>query len=70
MHAHKTISSSIVYQAVVNGVVKEFKKHLLITGSYLKYDGGYAQVVGLPISKMGSPKCKFYSSKHDISVSW
>jgi len=69
-HAHKTINSSIVSQSVVNGVVKEFKKHLLITGSYLKYDGGYAQVVGLPISKMGSPKCKFYSSKHDLSISW
>lgn len=69
-HAHKAINSSIILQRIVNGTVKEFKKHLLITGSYLKYDGGYAQTVGLPISKLGSPKVKFYSSKHDLTISW
>jgi len=69
-HAHKSISSSVVYQKTVNGMVREFKKHLLITGSYLKYDGGYAQVVGLPISKLGSPKVKFFVNRHDIHISW
>jgi predicted phosphodiesterase len=69
-HTHKAISSNILYQKTVNGVVKEFKKFLLITGSYLKYDGGYAQVVGLPISKLGSPKVKFFSDRHDLSISW
>ena len=69
-HAHKAISSNILYQKTVNGVVKEFKKFLLITGSYLKYDRGYAQVVGLPISKLGSPKVKFFSDRHDLSISW
>lgn len=69
-HAHKMISSTVIMQKVVNGMVKEHKKTLLITGSYLKYDGGYAQTVGLPISKLGSPKVKFVSSKKDIFVSW
>lgn len=67
---HKMISSTVIMQKVVNGMVKEHKKTLLITGSYLKYDGGYAQTVGLPISKLGSPKVKFVSSKKDIFVSW
>ena len=48
----------------------EHKKTLLITGSFLKYDGGYAQTVGLPPSKLGSPKVKFFANKKDTFVSW
>lgn len=69
-HAHKMVSSTVIIQKVDNRMVKEHKKTLLITGSYLKYDGGYAQTVGLPISKLGSPKVKFYLSKKDVLVSW
>ncbi len=69
-HVHKCINSIVLMQRVIDGSVREHKKHLLITGSYLKYDGGYAQVVGLPISKLGSPKVKFFSTKHDLLVSW
>jgi len=69
-HAHKCINSIVVMQRVVDGTVVEHKKHLLITGAYLKYDGGYGQAVGLPISKLGSPKVKFFGNRHDILVSW
>lgn len=69
-HAHKLITSSVIIQRVVNGLVKEFKKYLLICGSYLKYDGGYGQTIGLPISKLGSPKVKFFGNKHDLFISW
>ena len=68
-HAHKVINSSILMQIVLHGSVREHKKHLLITGSYLRY-GGYAQTFGLPPSKLGSPKVKFFADHHDISVSW
>lgn len=69
-HVHKCINSIVVSQRIVDGLVKEHKKHLLITGAYLKYDGGYGQTLGLPISKLGSPKVKFYADRHDILVSW
>lgn len=69
-HSHKCISSSILQQRVVNGVVCELKKHLLITGHYLKYDGGYGQTAGMQISKLGSPKVKFFSDCHSIHTSW
>lgn len=69
-HTHKMVSSTVIIQRIENGLVKEHKKTLLITGSYLKYDGGYAQTIGLPISKLGSPKVKFYSTRKDIYVSW
>ena len=68
-HSHKIINSSILMQRVYNGLVVEHKKHLLITGSYVKY-GGYAQTWGLPPSKLGSPKVKFFADRHDISISW
>lgn len=68
-HAHKCVSSSVIMQKVSHGMVVEHKKHLLITGSYVKY-GGYAQTFGLPPSKLGSPKVKFMADRHDISISW
>ena len=69
-HTHKLVSSTVLTQRIENGLVKEHKKTLLITGSYLKYDGGYGQTLGLPISKLGSPKVKFFSNRKDILVSW
>jgi len=69
-HVHKCVNSIVVMQKVTNGRVVEHKKHLLITGAYLKYDGGYGQALGLPISKLGSPKVKFYANHHDILISW
>ena len=69
-HTHKLISSTVLIQKVERDRVREHKKTLLISGSFLKYDGGYAQITGLPISKMGSPKVTFYTNKKDIDVSW
>lgn len=69
-HTHKMITSSVIIQRIESGRVKEFKKHLLITGSYLKYDGGYGQTAGLPISKLGSPKVKLFGARHDVHIGW
>lgn len=69
-HVHKCINSIVLMQEIHNGQVREHKKHLLITGAYVKYDKGYGQTLGLPISKLGSPKVKFYANRHDILVSW
>ena len=69
-HTHKLITSSVVIQRVTHNKVVECKKHLVITGSFLKYDGSYGQTLGLPISKLGSPKVKLFSNKHDIFVSF
>mgnify|MGYP001171492760 CR=1 FL=1 len=69
-HAHKQISSTVLIQKVENCLVREHKKTLLITGSFLKYDGGYGQTAGLPISKLGAPKVRFYANKRDIDIFW
>jgi len=69
-HMHKCVSTTVLMQRVYRGRVREHKKHLLITGSYLTYDGSYGQTYGLPMSKLGSPKVKFFASRHDIHTSW
>lgn len=69
-HVHKCINSIVLMQKIEHGQVIEHKKHLLITGSYVKYDGGYGQTLGLPISKLGSPKVKFFTNKKDLLISW
>lgn len=69
-HVHKTINSIVLMQRVISGQVIEHKKHLLITGAYVKYDRGYGQTLGLPISKLGSPKVKLYADRHDLLISW
>lgn len=40
-HAHKLIYSTVLIQKIENFMVKEHKKTLLISGSFLKYDGGF-----------------------------
>jgi hypothetical protein len=69
-HCHKLISSTVLIQEVKNDLVVEKKKNLLITGSYLRYDGGYGQTAGLPISKLGSPKVIFNAERRDIMITW
>lgn len=69
-HMHKCCNSIVVMQRTKNGVVVEHKKHLLITGAYLRYDNSYGSSFGLPISKLGSPKVRFWATKHDLSISW
>lgn len=69
-HSHKCINSIVQMQYVKNGLIKEHKKHLLVTGSFLKFDGSYAQTFGLPISKLGSPRAKLFSDVKDIHITW
>ena len=71
-HVHSCQNDSYVYQGVDfrRGTVIQKKKFILITGHYLKYDRGYAQVRGYRPEKLGSPKVKFFGSHHDIHISW
>jgi len=69
-HAHKKVSGEVMVEGIFNGRVVQKKKFIVVTGSYLKYDGGYWQKTGGQISKLGSPKIKFFAKRHDCSVSW
>jgi len=50
-------------------VIEEQKKFIILTGHFLRYDQGYAQMKGMTIGKMGSPKLKLFANKHDIHIS-
>jgi predicted MPP superfamily phosphohydrolase len=71
-HVHECADTSQLVQSVDlrNKIVREQKKFLLLTGHYLGYDESYAQAKGMPLSKLGSPKVKFFSDHHDIHISW
>lgn len=71
-HVHELAATSQLVQFVDlrSKTVKERKKWVMLTGHYLSYDGGYAQAKGLPISKLGSPKVKFFGEHRDIHISW
>lgn len=69
-HMHKAVNAIVNMQRVQNGSVVEHKKHLLITGSYLKYEKSYAQTFGLPPTKLGSPKVRFYADRHQLTIHW
>jgi len=70
-HVHELADEAILVQQVdkKRKVVIERKKFLLLTGSYLRYDDSYAQEKGYPMGKLGSPKVKLFSEKHDIHIS-
>jgi UDP-2,3-diacylglucosamine pyrophosphatase LpxH len=67
-HTHELAVEAITEQYVdLRGrTVKETKKYLVLTGSYLKYDDTYAQAHGYPMGKTGSPTIKLEMDKHRI----
>ena len=70
-HAHKCTHGIKIVQFVDPWyrIIREMRKIVVITGSYLSY-GGYWQQKGGNISKVGSPKIKFFSKVHQVHISW
>jgi len=68
-HVHELDSGTQLVQYIDGRTVKEAKKHLLLTGHFLRYDKSYAQEKGYPIGKMGSPNVKLFADRFDIHIS-
>ena len=49
--------------------VRESQKHYILTGSYLKHWGSYAQIANYEPARIGSPKVKMSGLEHQIRVS-
>jgi hypothetical protein len=69
-HAHKCVNGYIIRERVVGGRVVQEKEFIVVTGSYLEYHDSYYEKTGGQISKVGSPKVKLSSTKHDVFISW
>jgi len=70
-HNHQMATGcKIVYFPMQNHLV-ERKIHFVDCGSYLEWDGSYAEAQGLAPSKLGSPKIRLSGERdhHDIHVS-
>ncbi len=69
-HVHDVAFEPIFIQTAdrTKKSVSQVKKHHIITGHYLSYDGSYAQDAGMNIGKMGSPIARLYASKKDVHV--
>jgi hypothetical protein len=71
-HAHKCVDGIAVcqYLDLKSKTIKEKKKFLIVCGHYLGYQDSYWMRKGGKISKLGSPKVKFFRDRHDIHISW
>ncbi len=71
-HVHQIATSMAERQYVDlrSKTIAKMKQYLILTGHYLGYFNSYAQMMGLPPSKTGSPKAKLYADKHDVDISF
>jgi len=70
-HVHSVASEVIIKQrfsSLTNQIVED-KQYVCLTGSYMAWDGSYAQAKNYPITKLGSPKAKLFSDKRGVHFS-
>jgi len=67
-HVHEMMVWAEQYQWVdmKKKTIIEPKRFLALSGHYLGYDKSYAQMKGMSLGKVGSPKIKLYADKYDI----
>ncbi len=67
-HVHSETVEESVYQYVDlrSGTVKHANSLVLLTGSYMDYDGSYGQAHNFPIMSLGSPKVKLCADRKDF----
>ena len=71
-HVHSVASEAMIKQQVDmrNKTVVEKKCYVVLTGSYISWDGTYAQMKNFPITKLGSPKAKLFADRKEIYFSF
>ena len=50
-------------------IIRKKECRIIMTGSFLDWDKGYAEAAGMPINKMGSPVMKLMSDRKNMAVS-
>jgi len=69
-HLHGLDQMSQLYYEVnkTRKVVETKKRKVVLTGSYLRYRGSYAEKKNMPPVPIGSPIITFYSDEHEMRV--
>jgi len=70
-HVHELADYSykIKHLDVRNKKVIQLKKHFVLTGAYVEYEGSYAQMKNLVPTRTGSPRIRLSGEEKDIHVS-
>jgi len=67
-HLHSVAAEPVIRQRVNmrNKIVEDHKCYVVLTGSYLNWDGSYAQSHNYPITKVGSPKGYLFPNEKEV----
>lgn len=70
-HTHELLSLKVPYRQLNlrSRVVTRDKRYFVLTGSFLDYEGGYAQRKNMYPTQTGVAKLKFYGDRWDIHIS-
>lgn len=70
-HDHQLIAGSRNVLMPKNTTIEHQRVHYIDTGSFLDWDGSYAEQAAMPIGKQGAPRLRFSGerNKHDLHVS-
>lgn len=68
-HLHDIINDSVVRRVVIDGKVQTRKQLFVMTGSWMQYEGSYADQKQYPIGKTGCPKIRLFSKRWDCHTS-
>ena len=67
-HTHDLSTNKESRFIIENGKRKLIEMHIINTGHFTDYWGGYAQMKGYSVGNKGSPKIKLHGANHRVSV--
>jgi len=67
-HTHHLFNDTVVMRKVVDGKFRDYLKHFVITGSFMKWDEEYPEMKGYRPMLLGSPLIHLNGKKHEIGV--
>lgn len=68
-HVHSEAAEAVIKQSVSHGRVVERKCYTVLTGSFIGWDRSYAQMMNMPITRIGAPTAKLFSKRKDVHFS-
>ena len=70
-HDHQLVAGSRNVLLPKRDKIEHQRVHYIDTGSFLDWEGSYAEEAGMPISKLGAPRLRFdgRENHHDLHVS-
>jgi len=68
-HGLSNFTTSYLDVNLQNKTIEEHKKHFVLTGHFVDWDGSYGEQKNYPLLKKGAAKVKLYGDRWDVHVS-